>query len=177
MGRYKGGSRVFVLLVFSPCTILECVVNATSRMFKPRERTLISILHEVVWASGLAWMCMKKLAPTGVRKQTVRSVTIRDPGRPKNVWLRERMMNLHFMQYSPHCYYILHPESHTFLSLFFLQGWNQVTCPFETPENDLAYFNRKCIWIDKGLRETLQVVTNNREIIFSNPIGFLFVLR
>lgn len=107
-GAVQGGSRVFVLLVLSPCTILGFVVKATSGMFKSRERTLVSSLYEVVWASELAWTGSKTLATPGVRKQTIRSVTIRDPGHRKNVWLRERMRNLHFMQSSPHCYWVSH---------------------------------------------------------------------
>jgi len=53
LGWGQRGSRVIGVLVLSPCTILGCAVNATSRMLYPRERTPVSILYAVVWASGL----------------------------------------------------------------------------------------------------------------------------
>jgi len=140
-GGDRGGVELLLYLCLAPAQYLGAQSTPCPGCFTPEKELRYPFYMRLCgprgWSNGY-----EKLAPTGVRKQTVRSVTIRDPGRLKNVWLQEGIRNLHFIQSSPHCYCILPPESRMFL---FLQGWNQVACPFETPESDRACFTPKCI--------------------------------
>jgi len=46
---------------------MEWVVNATPRLFYPRERHSVPIVQEDGWAPGPVWTAEENLAPTGIR--------------------------------------------------------------------------------------------------------------